>query len=97
MLAVTERAKQELKRILADKVDNPQGGLRLRVSNPGEFGLSIDTEMPGDQVVKYEGAKVLLVEEGLATSLKGVIIGVEDTPEGPKLAVFQKKPPESQS
>lgn len=90
MIAVTERAKQELKRILADREGNSQDGLRLLVSSPGEFGLSTDTEMPGDQVVKHEGVKVLLVEEGLATSLDGVILDVEDTPDGPKLTIVRK-------
>ena len=90
MIDFSERAKQELKRILGDKVSNSQGSLRLLVSSPGEFGLSPDTEMPGDQVVKHEGVKVLLVEEGLAKSLDGMTFDVEDTPEGPKLTIVKK-------
>jgi len=78
MLVVTERAKQGLKKLLSTKVDNPQAGLRLITSGPsGEFGLSIDMEMPGDQVVEYKGSKVLLVEQELATRFEGHILDFE--------------------
>ena len=89
MIAVTERAKEELKKMLSDKVDNLQAGLRLNPSSAGHFGLSIDVEMPGDQVVEHEGSKVLLVEQGLASSLEGITLDVEDTPQGPQLGVFK--------
>ena len=40
MLRVTEAAKKELKRMLAEKVDNPLAGLRLvRSGQPDNFGL----------------------------------------------------------
>jgi len=91
MIAVTERAKEELKRILSAKVDNPQAGLRLLTSGPpGQFGLGIDVEMPGDQVVKHEGSKVLLVEQGLATSLERHILDVENTPDGLEFVVLKE-------
>jgi Fe-S cluster assembly iron-binding protein IscA len=90
MITVTERAKQELKRIFTDREGDPQGGLRLLVSSPGEFGLSTDMEMSGDQVVEYEGVKVLLVEKGLADSLDGITLDIENTLEGPKLVVVRK-------
>jgi Fe-S cluster assembly iron-binding protein IscA len=90
MLQVTESAKQELKKILSAKVDEPMAGLRLNVGNPGEFGLSIDVEEPGDQVFEHEGVKVLLVEQGLASSLEGVTIDYQDTPEGSRLVIFKE-------
>lgn len=87
MISVTERAKQELKKILLDHVDDPQAGLRLAAGDSGQLGLGIDVEMPDDQVVEHEGSKVLLVETGLAVSLEGLILDVEDTAEGPKLVI----------
>jgi Fe-S cluster assembly iron-binding protein IscA len=90
MLAVTERAKQELKKILATHVDYPMAGLRLRRFESDRFALSIDVEEPGDQVVKHEGVKVLLVEKELASALQGTIIDIEDTPEGPRLTAFEE-------
>ena len=89
MLDVTERARQELKKLLSANVDDPQMGLRLTTTDTGHFGLSVDTEAPDDQVVEHEGSKVLLVEQELVDQLEGVTIDVEDTPEGPKLAIFK--------
>jgi len=90
MLHVTEYARQKLKRALRAKVDDPQVGLRLTIRGPGQFGLSIDMEEPGDQVVEHEGSKVLLVGRRLATSLDGVTVDIEDTPEGPQIVVFRE-------
>ena len=90
MIGVTERAKQELKRILSDNVDDPQAVLRLTATSEGKLGLGIDVESPGDEVVEHEGSKVLVVEEGLASSLQGLTLDVEDTAEGPQLAIFKE-------
>ena len=89
MLNVTERAKQELKGMLSDKVDNPEAALRLTTNSEGQLGLCIDIEMPDDQVVEYEDSKVLLVEKGLSANLEGITLDVEDTPEGPRLTIKQ--------
>ena len=92
MIGVTERAKEELKKILANKVDYPGAGLRLTDStDSGHLALKIDVEAPGDQVVKHEGSKVLLVEERLSTSLDGIVLDVEDTPDGPQLVVSDEQ------
>ena len=90
MLKVTQRAKEELKRILSAKVDNPKAGVRLTASGPDKFGLGIDVEKPGDQVVKHKSSKVLLVEQGLAGSLEGQTLDFTGTAEGPKF-VFIKE------
>jgi len=90
MIDVTERARQELKRILSQKVDMPQARLRLVARGQGELGLGIDIEALGDQVVEYEGLKVLVVEPGLATELTGVTLDVDDTSERTELVICEK-------
>jgi len=90
MLMVTEDAKEELQKLLSANVDNPQAGLRLIPSYPDEWTLSIDIEMPGDQVVEHEGSKVLLVESALAAGLEGATLDVQDTAEGRKLVVYRE-------
>ena len=87
MISVTNSARKRLKSILSSKVDLPQAGLRLTTTKSGEYGLHVDTEEPGDQVVKHKGTKVLLVEQKLASRLDGVTLCVEQTPEGPQLAI----------
>jgi len=87
MLKVTQRAKEELKRILSTKVDNPQAGVRLSVSGSDKFGLGIDVEKPGDQVVKHKSSKVLLVETELANTLEGQTLDFTGTAEGTNFVV----------
>ncbi|MBA7486909.1 hypothetical protein ES707_22471 [subsurface metagenome] len=90
MIHVTERARQELKKMLSEKVDWPEARLRLMDRGQGDLGLGIDIEAPGDRVVEYEGRKVLLVESGLARNLKGVTLDVDDTPTGAELVISEK-------
>ena len=90
MVNVTERAKQELKILLSRKVDFPKARLRLMDRGKGILGVGVDIEAPGDQIVEYEGVKVLIVEPGLATNLKGVTLDVDDTLEGAKLVISEE-------
>ena len=79
MLAITGRAKDELKKILSVNVENnPEAGMRLTSSGPDIFGLVIDVELPGDYVVEQNGSKVLLVEHELANRLKEYTLAFED-------------------
>lgn len=90
MINITERAKRELKRLLEAKVDWPGARLRLMDRNQGKLGLGIDIEAPGDHIVEYEGARVLIVEPKLAKNLQGIILDVDDTPEGTELVISEK-------
>lgn len=90
MVKVTERAKQELKRLLAQKVDWPEARLRLMDRGEGILGLGIDIELPGDKIVEYQGVKVLNVEHKLATSIEGITIDVDDTPKGVELVIDER-------
>ena len=47
-------------------------------------------ECYGDQVVEHEGAKVLLVSPQLETLVDETILDVQDTPDGPKLAMLRE-------
>ena len=61
MVTVTEDAKKVLKTILVAAEADPDEGLRLLPTADGVFALALDTELSGDQVVEYEGFRVLLV------------------------------------
>ena len=87
MIEVTERARHELQRILLGKVDMPQARLRLLSNEKGTLGLGIDIEVPGDQIVEYEGSSILVVESRLAASLRGVTIDVDETSKGAELVI----------
>lgn len=91
MLTVTESAKQLLKETLQAHTDDPEVGLRLSPGEPGQLGIVLDREAEGDQVVEHEGAKVLLVASELAPAVDGVTLDIQETTDGPKLAVSQEK------
>ena len=78
MIGVTDRALKELKRILSYSVDYSYGRLRLIDRGKGHLGLGIDIELPGDEVLEYEGSGLLVVEQKLAASLNGITIDVDD-------------------
>jgi hypothetical protein len=50
----------------------------------------LSKECYGDQVVEYEGAKVLLVAPELETLVDETILDAQDTPDGPNLAVLRE-------
>jgi len=87
MIEVTERAREELNKILTANTDKPEACLRLTANDQGQLGLAIDEERDGDQAVEHEGSKLLLVEKDLADSLQGITIDIEDTPEGARLVI----------
>jgi Fe-S cluster assembly iron-binding protein IscA len=89
MIEVTDRAKDELKRLLVASVDWPGARLRLLDRGQGKLGLGIDIEKKDDQVVEYEGDVLLIVEASLASRLNGVAIDVDNTPAGVELVVCE--------
>ena len=87
MIEITDDAKKELKKILAENAEDPNMSLRLTMSEEGGLGLMIDEVMPDDNIVEYEGTRVLVIEETIALLLDGVSIEVEQTPEGQVLTL----------
>jgi len=91
MVGVTKAGLSELKKILDEHTDNDQAGLRLTADQSGTLGLIIDVETAEDHVLEHEGSKLLIIEQNLATSLEGITIDVDETPDGRRL-VMTKKP-----
>ena len=89
MITVTDKAKQELKKTLFDNVDTPGAGLRLVSREGGQLGLGVDIEKADDEVVEFEGSKVLIVEKQLADTLNKITLDVEDTKEGNRLVLLE--------
>jgi Fe-S cluster assembly iron-binding protein IscA len=93
MVNVTHRAKAALKSALSASVEAPGVGLRLDVSEQGEFALYPDREKAGDQIVEHEGDVLLMVGETLSEPLDGATIDFTETPEGARLIVTRQEFP----
>jgi Fe-S cluster assembly iron-binding protein IscA len=78
MLAVNGRAKEELNRILAVRTDSPQKIVRLSASPPNRFRLAMDSEKPDDRVIEHEGAKILVVDNQVASNLGDYTLAFEN-------------------
>ncbi len=87
MVSITERAKRYLKTVLVDSGEGPDKGLRLLPLSDVDFVLVIDTEMSGDQVVEYNGYKVLLVGIEYYKFLDGKTLDCQDIENGAVLFV----------
>ena len=87
MITVTDTAKQVLRAILTASEADPDEGLRLLPRSDGRFELVLDTELPGDQVVEYEGAKVLLIGIEYFKLFETKTVDCQDTVDGTVLFV----------
>lgn len=90
MITVTERAKEELKKMWASNIGDPALGFRLTPVEIGQYQLVPDREKERDHVVEYEGAKVLLIDEKLARILEGVTVDYRETASGLGLVVSEQ-------
>ena len=97
MINVTERAKQELGRLLAASVDWPGACLRLMDRGQGKLGLGVDIQQSNDRLIEYEDSIVLIIDDGLADSLTHITLDVDESPDGIELVICEKNPePEEQ-
>ncbi len=91
MVRVTDRAKEELKRIVEQR--NLAPGKYLRLATPpmwlgeGDFGIVIGEEGGHDHVISYQGVDVLRVDAALAGELPNAVLDFKDFPEGSRFTL----------
>jgi hypothetical protein len=95
MLAVTASAREVLGQILANSDPAQEQALRLMRNDNEEFGLALDEERAGDQVVNNGDQTVLLVENALSSELQGVMLDAAQMPDGPALRMVHAEAPPS--
>lgn len=92
MLNVSPTAKVRLQRALEDRPQQDGHTFRLIFSSsePKAFQIGLDKERDGDQIVKSnEGKKLLLVGADLAAELDGWEFDYQETPQGEGFTVSQ--------
>jgi len=62
----------------------PEKGFRLRKKEDG-FRLDIDSPAESDQVIRHEGAIVMMVDQGTEQQIGHVLIDVKETTDGRQL------------
>lgn len=91
MVTVTDKAKEELRRIVETSSLDTGKYLRLATSpvwtGEGDFGVVIDEERSGDQVLDLEGTKLLLVDPDLAEPLSNAVLDFKETSGGARFTL----------
>ena len=96
MLTVTTTAKEKFKEALQTQTTDPEIAIRIisSPSKPNRLELVLDKEKEGDQVVKSEeGRKVLLIGADLIPALEEMVVDYKETTEGTGFTI--SKPPPS--
>lgn len=86
MLTVTDKAAATLRDTIDANTSEEAQVLRLALSDQG-FGLTMDEERDGDQIVTHEERKVLVIGQDVAQALDGATVDAVDTPEGQQLVI----------
>ena len=86
MVTVTDKAKEELRRIAEARALSPGKFLRLAMppvwKGEGGFGIVIGDKGEDDYVVSYQGVSVLLVDAGMADGLTAAVLDFKESPAG---------------
>jgi Fe-S cluster assembly iron-binding protein IscA len=90
MVILTDQAAQVLRATLDETRTEPGQALRLLLRPGGGFGLGVDQEREGDQVVTAEGEKILLMTPDIAEALGEATIDAPETEEGRKLVISRR-------
>jgi Fe-S cluster assembly iron-binding protein IscA len=95
MLSVTTTAKEKFKEALQSRTTDPEVAVRIipSPSKPNRLELVFDKEKNGDQVVKTEeGRKVLLIGADLIPALEEMVVDYKETTEGTGFTISKPAP-----
>jgi len=91
MVTVTEKAREELGRLVATTSIANDKCLRLTTPpewvGEGDFGIVIDVERNGDRVIDHQDLKVLLIDPSLAKQLSSSVLDFKNPPDGPRFTL----------
>lgn len=78
MVEVTDKAREELTKLLVSSASDAETSIRLSYGTLGQLGLVLSREKDGDEVVLSHGLKVLLIGNEFLRLLDGMILDVEN-------------------
>jgi hypothetical protein len=89
MLELSDLAVYVLVQSLKASGVGPDKGFRLK-EEEDEFRLEIDSPAESDQVIRREGAIVMMVDQGTEEKVGNVLIDVKETTDGRQLMLRSK-------
>ena len=82
MLTVTDRAKELIAQALHQNEADEAQGLRIYLTDDGDFEMGVDSVQDDDQVVDANGRPLVLVDPEVSWELDGATLDAEQGPEG---------------
>jgi len=72
-------------------IADPEAALRLAANDSGQLEISVDVARDGDEVLRHEGATLLLIADAVFHRLAGSTIDCTQTPAGFQLTVNRSR------
>jgi len=89
MLNITEAAGEYLTEVL-ERANAPEDqAIRLRLLDDDALAPIVDTIRDDDESIDHNGRLILLLDARARDYLRGSMLDVEETPDGPKLLILQ--------
>jgi Fe-S cluster assembly iron-binding protein IscA len=95
MVTVTATAKEKFREALQTRTTDPEIAIRIisSPSKPNQLELVFDKEKEGDQIVKTEeGRKILLIGADLVPALEKLVIDYKETTESTGFTISRPAP-----
>jgi Fe-S cluster assembly iron-binding protein IscA len=90
MLVITERAADQLARLLSQNVPGVRQAVRLSLDRSGRLAMTIDVPHAGDTLVRRDEVVLLIVEGRLSPQLAGRVLDVPDADGGREFTLKPK-------
>ena len=87
-MQLTERAAEELQRLLRDNLAGPRQGVRLRLEGAGHLAMTIDAPHLGDTVMRRDTTPLLIIDARLADRLAPRVLDFASRGDGWRQAGF---------
>jgi Fe-S cluster assembly iron-binding protein IscA len=91
MLKVTGRALEAIASALDANQVQAEQALRLARNDEGGFGLAVDEQREGDEVVAHGERPVLFIEPDVSVQLDGVTLDLMESPQGRRLTLTMQE------
>jgi Fe-S cluster assembly iron-binding protein IscA len=87
MLVVTDRARHLISRALENNEPGNLHGLRITITDFGEFDVHVDDPRNGDTVIESNGRPIVIIPPETAPELDSAVLDAQETADGMDLTL----------